>query len=330
MPTVLIRTDLISDTSEFINVLRQAGFEIRYPENPTQSWGLGSEQETIDRLRGAHAVFAGAHRFTDRVLAALPELRVISLLGVGYDRIDVAAATSRDVAVTITPTANHEAVAEHALALLLATAKSIVLNHSMVREGGWELKPPEPVRGKTLGILGLGRIGRSLALRAAPLQMKIIATETYPNTAFVRQQGIELVDFDTLLARSDYLSLNCPLTGETRGLFHKETFDKMKPGSALINTARGGLVVEADLLAALRSGHLRGAGLDVLVEEPTSPDNPLLKLDNVTFSPHLAGGDKLAITTAYAEAARNVVALYRGEWPEGAVVNDELKGKWTW
>lgn len=329
MPIVWVRTDFNTGELHF-DMLRQASFEIRYPKDSRLSFGLCSERETIDELQGAHAVFSGAHQFTEQVLAGLTELRVVAMMGVGYDHIDVAAATARDIVVAITPTANHEAVAEHVLALIFATAKSVVTNHISVREGNWMKDLSQPIRGKTLGILGLGRIGRSLALRAAALQMTIIATEIYPDHAFVEEHGIELVDLDTLLARSDYLSLNCPLNDETRGLFHKGTFEKMKPGSVLINTARGGLVVESDLLAALRSGHLGAAGLDVFEQEPAASGNPLFQLDNVILSPHIAGGDRLSIEKVYTEAARNIIQLYQGQWPEGAVVNDELRERWKW
>ena len=329
MPTVFITTGPILDRPEFyVDTLCEAGFEIRYVKNHRLQLGLCSNQETIDELRGAHVLFAGVQRYSEQVLAGLPELRVIALRGVGIDCVDVAAATARGIAVAITPTANHEAVAEHALAFIFALAKSVVANHRLIRRGGWEQKPTGPIRGKTLGILGLGRIGRSLALRALALQMKVLATEKYPEQAFLQEHRIELVDLDTLLAHSDYLSLNCPLTEETRGLFHRGTLAKMKPGSVLINTARGALVVEADLAEALRCGPLRAAGLDVFEQEPTPSDNPLQKLDNVLLSPHIAGADELAIENVHVEAAQNVIRLYRGQWPEGAVINDELRERW--
>ncbi len=160
--------------------------------------------------------------------------------------------------------------------------------------------------------------------------MTVIATETYPDLAFVRQHGIELVDFDTLLARSDYLSLHCPHNAQTDRMFNREVFAKMKRGSVLINTARGRLVVEADLIAALQQGHLAGAGLDVFEKEPAGTDNPLFALKNVVVSPHIAGADKLSQENMAIEAAECIVKLHRGEWPSGAVVNDELRDAWRW
>ena len=330
MPTVLISPEAMRKNA-CVDMFREAGFEIRYPKNTRRlPRGWCTEQETVDELSGAHAVVACLENYTERVLAGLPELRVIARWGVGIDCVDVAAATARGIAVAITPTANHEAVAEHALAFIFALAKSVVANHRLIRRGGWEQKPTGPIRGKTLGILGLGRIGRSLALRALALQMKVLATEKYPEQAFLQEHRIELVDLDTLLAHSDYLSLNCPLTEETRGLFHRGTLAKMKPGSVLINTARGALVVEADLAEALRCGPLRAAGLDVFEQEPTPSDNPLRKLDNVLLSSHVAGADELAFERMGTEATQNIISLYQGQWPEGAVVNHQLKTSWKW
>ena len=243
---------------------------------------------------------------------------------------DVPAATERTIAVTITPTANHEAVAEQALTLLLAVAKGIVWRDAAVRQGKWPKQPLKPVRGRTLGILGLGRIGRSMALRAAGVGMSVIATEMYPDLVFVRAHNIELVDLDTLLARSDYITLHCPLNEETFHLFDRNAFEKMKRGSVLINTARGPLVVESDLYEALDSGQLGAAGLDVFEQEPPDPENPLFMLSNVIVSPHAAGADDDSVEGMATESAENIIQLYRGQWPEGAVVNDELKSRWMW
>ena len=149
-----------------------------------------------------------------------------------------------------------------------------------------------------------------------------------PDREFVKTHGIELVDFPTLLKRSDFVSIHCPLTDTTRGLMNASAFAQMKPGSIFINTARGPLVVEADLIAALQSGHLGGAGLDVFEQEPADPKNPLFSMDNVVVSPHLGGADAQAIADMGAEAARCIVSANRGEWPEGAVVNPSLKEGW--
>jgi len=314
----------------YVDILREAGFTVRYPRDPLFTRGLGGEAQTIEELRGCAAVIAGGELFTDAALAALPELRVVARAGVGFDRVDIPACTRRGVVVTITPTANHEAVAEHALALIFAVAKKVVSGDKATRAGRWPRDLLSPVRGQTLGILGLGRIGRSTAVRAKLLGMNVIATETQPVGAFARANAVELVDFETLLARSDYLSIHCPLNEQTRGMFRQEVFARMKPGSVLINTSRGGLVVERDLVAALQTGPLRAAGLDVFEQEPPDPRNPLFALDNVVLTPHIAGTDTRSMEDMGIESARSIVTLSRGGWPEGAVVNEDLRGRWKW
>ena len=321
---------MIGVQGPWIPMFDEAGFTIQTPEDTTFTRGLCGPAETIRVLRDADAVISGGEYFTPDVIAALPKLKVIARSGVGYDRIDVPAATKRGIPVTITPTSNHQSVAETTFALLFAVAKGIVPNDARVRSGEWARKLTEPVRGKTLGIMGLGRIGRSTAILARAIGMTVLATEMYPDQNFVRQLGVELVDFDTLLSRSDYVSIHCPLNAETKGLFNRNVFAKMKPGSVLINTARGGLVVEADLVEALKSGHLSGAGLDVFEQEPAKADNPLFQFDNVVLSPHLAGIDRLSIQSMAIESADCVIKLSRNQWPAGAVVNDELRKTWKW
>lgn len=331
MPIVLITPEaLINVRGPWVSSLEAAGLTVAYPEDPTFTRGLFSAPETVRVLRSASAVIAGGEYFTPEILAGLPQLRVIARAGVGYDRVDVPAATSRKIAVTITPTANHEGVAEQAFALIFAIAKGVVVNDARTRDGRWSPGTTEPIRGKTLGLVGLGRIGRSTAIRGRALGMTVIATETYPDLAFARQQGVELVDFDTLLARSDYLSLHCPHNAQTDRFFNRDVFARMKVGSVLINTSRGRLVVEADLLAALQQGHLAAAGLDVFENEPATADNPLFALKNVVVSPHLGGADRLSVDNMAIEAAECIVKLFRGEWPTGAVVNEELRAGWKW
>jgi phosphoglycerate dehydrogenase-like enzyme len=331
MPVVLITPErMLHVPGPHVDMLQTAGFDVAYPKNPIFTRGHCSVPETIDELSVCCAVIAGGEVFSEAVLAGLPALRVIARCGVGYDRVDVAAATRHDVVLTITPTANHESVAEHALMLLLAVAKRLPFNDRQARGGKWPMQPSFPVRGTTIGILGLGRIGRSFAVRARALGAKLIATEVAADPAFVRDQGIELVDFETLLARSDYLSIHCPLTADTRGRFDKAAFTRMKPGSVLINTARGGIVVESELIAALQSGHLRGAGLDCFEHEPPSPDNPLFQMEQVVCTPHIAGSDTRSQQDMANEAADCIIRLASGEWPESAVVNRELRGRWQW
>ncbi len=331
MPTVLISAEpVVQKPARCPELFREAGFEIRYPQNNGLARSLWNEEQTIEELRGCAGVIAGGEIYSSRVLSTLPDLRVIARAGVGFDNVDIAAATAQRIPVTVTPTANHEAVAEHSLALLFATTRSIVQSDKQIRTGQWKRTLLQPMRRKTLGILGLGRIGRSVALRAIALGMKLIATEKYPDEQFVHAHNIDLVDFDELLARSDYLSLHCPLTDETRGMFNWKAFAKMKPGSVLINTARGQLVVESDLFKTLQTGNLSAAGLDVFEQEPPNQNNPLFELDNVVLSPHVAGVDEWSAEDMGFESTQSIIQLHRGQWPEGQVINDQLKEHWRW
>ena len=331
MATVFVNGDsTIKESMPGVALLRRHGFEVRMIENDRFGKGLVSDAEEIEILEGADAVVAWGERYPASVLEALPDLQVIARLGVGFDKIDMGVATERGVVVTITPNSNHETVAEHALAMIMGLAKSIVTGDATMRQGNWSNHPRKPIRGSTLGIVGLGRIGRSLALRALGIKMRVIATEIYPDKDFVEGNGVDLVDLDTLLGQADFVSLHCPLNDETRGLIDKDTLGRMQQDAFLINTARGGLVVEHDLVTALKTGQIAGAGLDVFEEEPTPSDNPLFELDNVILSAHIAGTDDLSLDDMGLEAAQCIIDLYTGTWPDGSVVNEELKGSWHW
>ena len=331
-PTVLVTQEWFREKpGPHVDILKAAGFVITYPRNPHIARGELSDQETIAELTGAQAILASTVRFSDKILSQLPDLRVIARTGVGYDRIDIASATRNKIAVTITPAANHAAVAEHTLALMLAVTKRIVQIDQRVRAGEWPTQANLPLRGRTLGIFGLGRTGRSVAIRANAFGLNIIAAEKYPDIDFVSDNNIELVDLDTLLKRSDILTIHSPLTDETRRLFDHSVLMRMKKGSILINTARGPLVDQDHLFEAIQSGHLDGAGLDVFEPEPISKEHPLLGLDNVVVSSHRAGIDTLAVEESGIAAAQSIVDLRQGIWPEeGVVVNSDLRASWLW
>ncbi len=330
MPTALITPEaLLHKPGPHVDRLVGAGFEVVYPDDPTFTRGRGA-LETIAALDGIDAILAGGDNLSAEVMEGCPGLRVIARCGVGFDKVDIPAATRLGRVVTITPTANHAAVAEQALALLFGVSKRVVISDRLVRSGGWSTEPMRPIRGQTMGIFGLGRIGRSMATRCVSLGMTVIATEKYPDEEFCSANGIELVDFDSLLSRSDAISIHCPLNDETRGIFNADAFGKMKPNSVLINTARGGMVVEADLIVALQNGPLAAAGLDVFEVEPVTADNPLWELDNVVVSPHLAGADTLSLQDMANEAADCIATLYEGDWPGPAVVNTDVQESWAW
>jgi phosphoglycerate dehydrogenase-like enzyme len=307
-----------------VDMLRRAGFQVLYPARA----GLTGELETIDAARGVAATLAGGEPYTERVISNLPDLRVISRWGVGVDRIDLEAVSRCGVVVTITPAGNHEAVAEHTLALLLALSRSLIRQNSEVRQGVWTKAPLLPLRGKTLGLIGLGRIGRSVALRAAPFRMRVVAYDLAPDVEWARASGVELVDLDILLSEADYVSLHLPLMPSSIGLINRQVLSRMKPGSFLVNTSRGGLVVEEDLFAALSSGYLAGAGLDVFAQEPLPAESPLLRLENVLLTPHMAGVDTQSTMDMAVQAAQNIIDLYQGRWPQDSVVNPNVRHVW--
>jgi phosphoglycerate dehydrogenase-like enzyme len=327
MPTVLIAPySLRNQPGRFREILESAGLT---PIDPDGEETL-SASDLRRCLPTSDAVLAGGEVFSADLLALAPRLRVIARVGVGYDAVDVPAATGRGVAVTITPGAMEGSVAEQTFALLLALTRNVVNNHRTIQAGGWDRTLVRPLRGTTLGIVGLGRIGRAVAARARAFEMRVITFDPAPSGDVESRLGVERVDLETLLAASDVVSLHLPATPATRGMINRASLSRMKPGALLINTARGGLVVEADLYESLASGHLGGAGLDVLDPEPPRPDNPLLRLPNVVLSPHLGGIDTKGLADMATMAASCIADLYQGRWPEGCVVNDQLRPGWTW
>jgi D-3-phosphoglycerate dehydrogenase / 2-oxoglutarate reductase len=311
--------------SPFLHALEQAGFELVWPKRRAQL----VEEELIELLSGVKAAIAGSEPYTPKVIAAHPQLRVIARAGVGYDAVDVQAATEHGVAVTITPNTNHDAVAEHAFALILALAKSIIPQHLGTLAGKWPRRATLPLRGRTLGIAGLGRIGKAVAIRGHCFGMPLLAYEPYPDRDFVSKYGIRLVSFDELLAHSDYLSLHMPLTPESRQIVNRASLAKMKPTAFLINTARGALVNEADLVDALKVRQIAGAGIDVFELEPPG-DHALFHLDNVVITPHAAGVDLQSRDDMALSAAQAVIDLSHGQWPAEKVVNPQVKDGFEW
>jgi phosphoglycerate dehydrogenase-like enzyme len=316
---------LASVEGPYLQVLRDAGLEPVFSGCAHQL----TEEELLAKLDGFSATLAGSEPYTARVLAAHPGLRVIARLGVGYDAVDIAAATRQGIVVTIAAGANQDAVAEHAFALILGLAKDLAAAQPGTRAGRWPRRITRPVRGTTLGLAGLGRIGKAVALRGRAFGMRVLAYDPVPDTAFAATHHVSLVPLDRLLAESDFLSLHLPLTPESQHLINRQTLARMKPGAFLINTARGGLVREEALVEALRSGHLAGAGLDVYEREPPPP-GPLFEMDNVLLTPHTAGTDTRSLADMALSAAESIAALRRGGWPAEKVVNPEARAQFRW
>jgi phosphoglycerate dehydrogenase-like enzyme len=327
MPNILIMpTPLRHRPGRYRDILDAAGFT---PIDPPGTGKL-SEDDLLSTLPDSDALLAWGAPITAEMIARAPRLRAIARAGAGHDAVDLAAATARRIAVTNTPGANSESVAEQVFALLLALTRNIIGNDRSVRAGGWDRTAIRPLRGTTLGIVGLGRCGIAVARRALAFGMRVVAFSRHADAAPDVDHGIARLALEDLLAEADAVSLHLPLTAATRGLFDRRAFARMRRGAFFINTARGGVVVEEDLIASLSSGHLGGAGLDVLGSEPARPDNPLLRLPNVVLSPHIAGVDATALDEMAREAARCVIELHRGNWPEGCILNEELRPDWRW
>ncbi len=228
-------------------------------------------------------------RVTRRTFSGDSRLSIVSRFGVGYDSVDLDACTDNGAIVSITPDASRRPVSTVALMLLLATGHKLLIKDRLTRANRWDLKGAHMgfgVTGRTLGIIGLGNIGRDLARLVAPLEMQVIAADPFVERSVATDLGVVLVDLDELVGRSDFVVVTAALTDETRGLIGEQQLAAMKPSAFLINVARGPIVDQAALTAALSQGKLAGAGLDVFEREPPDPDDPILKLDNVILGPH--------------------------------------------
>jgi D-3-phosphoglycerate dehydrogenase / 2-oxoglutarate reductase len=326
MPKVLC-TSINAEEGPHLPLLREAGFDVEIVPRDVDLF----VEDNLVRLVGEYdAIVAGSEPYTRRVIEAAQRLRVIARTGVGFDAIDLDACDRNGVVVAITPGVNHHAVAEHTLALLLGVARGFPLLDRQVHEGVWQRVARPRVMGRTLGVVGLGRIGRAVAWRAVGLGMQVLAYEPYPDREFVEQWRIELTTLDDLFARSDYVSLHCPMSIENRHLINADSIEKMKPGAVLINTSRGGLVDERALCRALQSGRLRAAGLDVFETEPLPLDSPLLRLDNVLLSGHVAVLDEESHRDTFELAARIIIDLKIGEWPTECIQNLRGASGWMW
>ena len=295
MARVLV-TEEIADSG--LQQLRDAGHEVEI------RLGL-SPSELIEALPGAHAlIIRSATKVDAPTLEAAKDLLVVGRAGIGLDNVDVAKATELGVMVVNAPVSNILSAAEQTMALLLAQARNIPQAHSALKAGKWERSKWEGVElhGKTLGVVGLGKIGALVAQRASAFGMRLIAFDPFITEERARHMGVELVDLDTLLAQSDFITIHLPKTKETTNLLDAAALAKTKPGVRIINVARGGIVNESDLADAIRNGHVQGAALDVFEKEPTT-ESPLFELSSVVVVPHLGAStfeaqDKAGITIA--------------------------------
>lgn len=307
-------TRIIPDAG--LQLMKDAGIEII---QWTEKRNLSAE-ELIDHCKSVDALLSAGGNWIDKAfLSACSQLKVISLHSVGYDRVDVPAATELKIPVGNTPGVLSDATADIAFLLILATSRNAFYMHNTIIEGDWGFFEPTAnlgieIRNKTLGVFGLGKIGFELASRcAAAFQMKIIYHNRDHNERAEKELNAEWVSFEDLLKHSDVLSVNTSLTEETKGKFNKEVFAKMKRTSIFINTARGPIHNEPDLIEALQKGMIWGAGLDVTDPEPMNSNNPLLQMPNVSVLPHIGSATEETRNAMAIIAAENVIAGLKGE-----------------
>jgi len=289
-----------------------------------------TEEEVIEACRDADGLINQYAPLSRRVIEQLENCKVITRYGVGVNTVDLQAATEKGICVANVPDYCLDEVADHALALLLAWTRKITEANQAVKKGIWDFKVTQPIhrlRGKVLGLVGFGKIPQSLQLKTAPLGLQAIAYDPFFPEELAAQRGVELVTLEELCSRADIISVHAPLTEETKGLLGARQFEWMKESALVINTSRGPVIDESALITALKTGKIAGAALDVVEYEPIQPDNPLLLMENVILTPHVAWYSEQAAADMRSKAALGVMdVLVHGEYPK-YLVNEEVKGR---
>jgi D-3-phosphoglycerate dehydrogenase len=318
---VVVTDHLFSSMEEEREIFRRMDAELAVGQ-------CRNEEETLAFSRDADAILNTYAPMTAKVIQALVKCRVIVRFGIGVDNVAVAAATERGIMVANTTDYCIDEVADQAMAFLLACARGLFPSAKIARDAAWDFKQMPRlarIRGQTLGLLGVGRIGSAVAARAKGFGLRIIGYDPYLSDEAARQIGVQLVDLDTLLKESDFVSIHLPLNSETTGMFGEAALGKMKPTAFLINVARGKIVNQAALCQALQQGKIAGAALDVLETEPPKPDDPIRHLDNVILTPHSAWYSEQSRMDMRRRAVGQVVSVLKGELPYSLVNKEVLK-----
>lgn len=286
--------------------------------------------QVLEAVRDADVALCGGEPYTREVFANAPRLKAVIRYGIGVDTLDLEAATDCGVMAVNFPDFCIREVANHALALLLACAKKITRLDSRLRTSGWAsareaLAPMGAIHGETLGLIAFGNIARALTRSALAMEMRVIAYDPYVAPEAMAERGVEAVSLEELAARSDYVSCHLPLNARTRGLLDARFFARMKPSAYFINTSRGAVVNEADLVAALQQGLIAGAGLDVFEREPIPPEHPLCRLENVILTPHSASWADATFEALHRRVSEAALTIARGGLPQ-FVANPEVLG----
>ena len=328
----------ISMLQNYEEMFKEAGVDVDLVVNPCQ---LGaSEDEIVAAVGDADAVITQTtfHPFTRKVLASLSNCRLVQSIGVGYDRLDVDAATEFAILASNVPDASTEDVSDHTMGLVLACTRRIAQLNEVTRSGRWtSVADPHiagdiwtkmsRLRGQTLGLVAFGRIPQAVVPKARGFGLRVIAYDPFLPSDVFQQLGVEPVDLETLLKESDIVSLHTPFTRETERLIGLDQLRKMKPTACLVNTARGAVIDHDALYTALTEGYISVAACDVTEPEPIPTESPLLKLDNFICTAHSAGISPDAMATLQRRPGEEVIRLARGEWPVG-LLNPEVKEKY--
>ena len=318
MMRILLTTTSYQDTpGPHHDLLASSGAEIVCARGPL------SEKSMLEYAGDYDAFLCGDDVISQAVIQkALPRLKIIAKYGIGVDKIDVDYATDKGIPVAFTPGVNHTTVAEHCFMLMLALSKKLIEHVEWTKQGLWKRETGNEIAGKTLGIIGLGRIGREMAIRAKAFGMKVLAQDIYWPEAFAEEHHITRIEnLDRLFSDSDFISLHTNLTAETQGLINSATIRKMKNSAVLINCGRGELVHVDDILTALRDNTLGGYGADVLDVEPANADHPLLSAPNCLITPHIGSRTHESVIRQATKATENLLMLLRGESPHAQVNN---------
>ena len=318
---VLVTAKSVSGCEAAVQLMRQAGCDVVIETTPLP-W---NEDWMIDHTRDVAGLIFAMEPVSSRLLDAATALKVIARPGVGHDSVDIAAATRHGVPVTIAAGANDQSVADFTMGLLLMSTRGLMDGALSVQRHGWERTTGTEAWRKTLAIVGLGRIGKGVAQRARGFDMRVLAVSTRRDEAFAAAHGIEFVELDQALREADFLSLHAPLTAETENLIDAHALATMKRGAYLINTSRGGLIDEPALAAAVRSGHLAGAAVDVLRTQGADSPSPLIGVPGIIVTPHMATFSRESMERVAMAAARSVIAALEGERPS-VLVNPEVYG----
>lgn len=258
----------------------------------------------------ADAIIAGLEDYPKELLETARKLKVISRYGVGYDKVDLEAAKAKGIAVTITPGANGDSVADMAMALMLAAARNVSHMDCCIKDRNQQRPTGVEMFEKTLGVVGAGRIGKGVARRCKGFSMNILCYDTYQDEAFQQETGAKYVDFETIIKEADFITIHSPLNDETRNMFNVNTFKRMKNKAVIVNTARGGIIDENALYEALKNGEIGAAGLDATLEEPPY-SSPLLELPNCTVTPHAGAATYEASSKMGLMAAQNILDIFQ-------------------